>query len=172
MYIKRRERITLREQLERNQRAICFQAGVPYYENDLQKALPPKRDRVRRPVDDQPVGPTEHQEQCAVIQWWRSAHLQYNVPEFALFAVPNGGARDAITGARLKAEGVRRGALDLILALPSAAYAGLFIELKVRDNQPSDAQKAFVEYLNGAGYKAVVHWSADAVIAEIRGYLA
>lgn len=170
--IRRIEHLSLRERLEQNQRAICFQAGVPYSENDLQKALPPKRERVRRPVDGQPVGPTEHQEQCAVIQWWRNVHPLYNVPEFALFAVPNGGARDAITGARLKSEGVRSGALDLILAIPSAAYAGLFIELKVRNNQPSDKQKAFVEYLNGAGYKAIVHWSADAVIAEIKEYLA
>lgn len=145
-------------------------SGKPKMEFKTQ--LPPKRNRIKRPVDGQPVGPTEHQEQCAVIQWWRSAYPTYNVPEFALFAVPNGGARDAITGARLKAEGVRRGALDLILAIPSAAYAGLFIELKVRDNQPSDQQKAFVEYFNGAGYKAVVHWSADAAIEEIKEYLA
>src|SRR5688572_6150019 len=72
--------------------------------------VPPKRDRIRRPSDGKPVGPTEHQEQCAVIQWWGHAHHSYQLPVFALFAIPNGGARDVITGARLKAEGVRRGA--------------------------------------------------------------
>ena len=52
---KREGHISLREKLEQNQRAICFYQGVPYVENDLQKALPPKRDRIRRPVDDKPV---------------------------------------------------------------------------------------------------------------------
>lgn len=65
--MRRREgRLSLRERLERNQRAICFRAGVPYHENELQKSLPPKRDRVRRPVDQQPVVPLEKEVLAAV----------------------------------------------------------------------------------------------------------
>lgn len=133
--------------------------------------LPPKRHRVRR-CDGKPIGPSEHQEQAAVISWWWLARNKYNLPHFALFAVPNGGARDFITGARLKAEGVRRGALDLILAKPTQKYHGLFIEMKVGSNKPTDEQAAFVAYLQQVGYCATVHWSSASAIAEIEAYLA
>lgn len=123
--------------------------------------------RQRKPA----VGPSEHQEQCAVIDWWWHAHQRYKLPPFALFAVPNGGARDAITGSLLKAEGVRPGALDLILAKPTLKYAGLFLEMKVGSNKPSYEQEAFIAYLRGVGYRASVHWNAGTAIKEIETYL-
>src|SRR5690606_27339000 len=98
-------------------------------------------------------------------------HQQYGVPSFALFAVPNGGARDVITGSKLKAEGVRRGALDLVLAKPTARFSGLFLEMKVGSNKPTPEQDQFITYLTGAGYRASVHWSADSAIKEIQWYL-
>lgn len=107
-----------------------------------------------------------------MISWWRLQHELYGLPVFALFAVPNGGARDAITGSRLKAEGVRRGALDLILAKPTTKYHGLFIEMKVGDNRPTIDQSAFIDYLDSAGYKTSVHWDAVSAINEIKEYLA
>jgi hypothetical protein len=128
--------------------------------------------RAKRSPSAKPAGPSEHQEQCAVISWWRVAHKQYLLPEFALAALPNGGARDMITGARLKAEGVRRGLPDLFLATARRHYAGLFLELKIGSNKPSPDQRAFIDHLNQAGYRAVVHWSADDAIAEIKAYLA
>ena len=47
----------------------------------------------------------EHSLQVCCVHWFR---LQY--PQYAtlLFAVPNGGARNAITAGKLKAEGVVR----------------------------------------------------------------
>lgn len=142
------------------------------YEALYCKDLPPKRERVRRPVDGKPVGRTEHQEQVEVVGWWNTACGQYHLPNFALFAVPNGGARDAITGARLKAEGVRRGALDLVLAWPVKGFHGLFIEMKVGDNQTTEEQRDFIDYLDAAGYKTAVHWTAAGAIREIERYLA
>jgi hypothetical protein len=127
--------------------------------------------RAKRSPSTKPAGPSEHQEQCAVIAWWRLAHSCYALPEWALAAIPNGGARDMITGARLKAEGVRRGMPDLLLASARGDYHGLFIELKVGSNKPSSEQIAFMDHLNHAGYRAVVHWSADDAIAEIKAYL-
>lgn len=137
----------------------------------LTQPVPPKRDRVRRPVDGKPVGATEHQEQCAVISWWWRVHQRYNLPHFALFAIPNGGARDVITGARLKAEGVRPGTPDLMLAKPNVRFNGLYVEMKAGDNKPSDAQREFIAYLEGVGYRATVHWSAASAIKEIEEYL-
>ncbi len=134
-------------------------------------SAPPRRERIKRPVDGRPVLASEHQEQAALISWWSNVHRSYALPHFSLFAVPNGGARDAITGARLKDEGVRRGALDLILAKTTKRYAGLFLEMKVGDNKPTDEQEAFIEYLIGAGYCASVHWNAASAIEEIKRYL-
>ena len=141
------------------------------YEQQFVKQLPPKRNRLRRPVDGRLAGPTEHQEQCAVISWWALAHRNYALPQFALFAVPNGGARDVITGARLKAEGVRRGTPDLILAAPRSGFHGLFLELKVGSNQPSPEQKEFIAHLEASGYSAAVYWSSEDAIKAIEAYL-
>ena len=141
------------------------------YREKFVKELPPKRDKVFRPYDRKPVGPSEHQEQSAVIKWWALVHQQYRLPEFALFAIPNGGARDPITGARLKAEGVRRGVVDLMLARANDQHAGLFLEMKVGSNKPSNEQVVFMEYLASAGYLASVHWDSASAINAIQDYL-
>lgn len=133
--------------------------------------LPPKRERIRRPVDGKPVGPSEHQEQCRVVSWWALQHKRFGLPVIALFAIPNGGARDVITGARLKAEGVRRGVPDLCLAVPRGGYHGLYIEMKVGDGKPSDAQQELIAHLNANNYKAEVHWSSTSAIEAIEEYL-
>lgn len=141
------------------------------YERLFVASTAPKRAAIRRPSDGKPVGPSEHQVQVAVIQWWRLQHQIYALPEFALFAIPNGGARDPITGARLKAEGVRAGALDLCLAAPRGTYHGWYGEMKVGDNKPTEKQQAFIAYLDSAGYKTGVHWTSESAIDSIREYL-
>ena len=127
---------------------------------------------VRRPVDNKPVIASEHQEQSTLISWWKLVHQQYGLPDFALFAIPNGGARSMITGKLLKDEGVRKGALDLMLAVAAKNHHGLFIEMKVGDNKPSEFQTAFIEYLTSAGYKCAVHWNSKTAQQEIEEYLA
>lgn len=136
-----------------------------------QRIIAPKRERIRR-ADGKAIVPTEHQEQCAVIEWWWIAHGKYRLPPFALFACPNGGHRDAITGSLLKAEGVRPGTPDLILAAPTPAFSGLFVEMKKTDGaKPSPDQTAFLDYLLSAGYSASVHYGATSAIKEIEDYL-
>src|SRR6266403_838657 len=78
----------------------------------IRNEIPPRRERVKRPVDGRAPQPSEHQVQAAVISWWARSHNLYALPEYALFAVPSGGHRDVITGSLLKAEGVRRGVPD------------------------------------------------------------
>lgn len=171
-------RLSRRDQIQANNATFRFAAAatgdpevIARTERELITPLPPKRERIRRPVDGKPVQASEHQEQCAVISWWWRVHQKYGLPTFALFAVPNGGARDVITGARLKAEGVRRGALDLILAKPTTQFAGLFLEMKVGSNKPSPEQNAFMQYLEEVGYQTGVHWNAGAAIKAIEDYL-
>lgn len=141
-------------------------------EQQIAALAPEKRREIRRPVDQKPVHRSEHQEQSEVVSWWNLICHTYKLPAFALFAIPNGGARDMITGAMLKREGVRRGAFDLCLAAARNGHHGLYIEMKVGNNKPSDEQEKFKEYLNSAGYKASVHWDAKSAIDAIEQYLA
>jgi len=126
---------------------------------------------VIRRRSSNPDKKSEHQEQVEVIWWWRKNHERYNLPEFALFAIPNGGVRDPITASRLKAEGVRRGVLDLMLCAPVDEAHGLFIEMKSGYNKPTPEQIAFMEYLKSKSYRCAVHWTGADAIKEIEEYL-
>ncbi len=119
---------------------------------------------------------SESAEQCALISWWALAHKTFGVPEVCLFAVPNGGRRDAITGARLKEEGVRAGIPDLFLAYPKNGAHGLFLEMKRQKGSGSyyratEAQKKAMEAFTEAGYLCVVAYGAREAIDAIEKYL-
>lgn len=118
--------------------------------------------------------PSEHAEQCALIKWWSLECKRLGVPENLLFAIPNGGARSAITGATLKAEGVRAGAPDLFLAVSGAGKHGLFIEMKRRRGGVVSApQKEIKAELERFGYSVEVCCGFDearAAILEYFGY--
>lgn len=70
---------------------------------------------------------SESQIQHSCLTWFRH---QYPFLSRMLFAVPNGGKRDARTGAQMKYEGVLRGVADLILLVPKKGFASLCIEMK------------------------------------------
>ena len=112
----------------------------------------------------------EHRLQCACVRWFR---LQYPQLSRLLFAVPNGGARDAVTGARLKDEGVVAGVADLILLTPSAdgsAHA-LCLELKTASGRQSDSQREFQAAASAAGNRYVIIRSLDEFIDEVNRHL-
>ena len=88
-----------------------------------------------------------------------------------LYAIPNGGARDAVTGARLKAEGVMAGVADLFLSIPNLQYHGLYIEMKTVKGTQSQAQRIFQQRVEAMGYRYAVVRSFDQFVAEIREYL-
>lgn len=115
--------------------------------------LPAKRERVKSAV------PTESQEQIAFVRWFR---LQY--PGVRIFAIPNGGARDAITGAILRAEGVEPGVPDLMIP----AWK-LFIEFKrVKGSATSDEQKEWAAYLVEHGYAHFYAFGCEDAIKKVR----
>lgn len=98
----------------------------------------------------------EHRLQVACKNWYR---LQYNNAHAhaALFAIPNGGARDAVTGARLKSEGALAGVADMILLKRTAQYGALLIEFKTAKGRQSTRQKWWEENITYAGeYKYIV----------------
>jgi hypothetical protein len=109
--------------------------------------------------------------QRSLMTWWSVAHRSLGVPHDALFAIPNGGARSPITGAILKAEGVRPGVPDLFLSCPRGGYAGLFIELKTLTGRVRPEQSAWMAGAIVRGYWAVVARGWDQARAEIESYL-
>ena len=109
----------------------------------------------------------EHKLQVACVKWFR-----YQYPDYAkrLFAIPNGGARNVVTGAMLKAEGVLPGVPDLFLAAARNKFHGLFIEMKAGGNKVSKAQSEMIDVLKNAHYKVVVCNSFEQFQAEIDEY--
>ncbi|MES9947195.1 MAG: VRR-NUC domain-containing protein [Candidatus Thiodiazotropha sp.] len=98
-------------------------------------------------------GATEHQEQAALFRWATFAQARW--PELGLLhAIPNGGQRNKIVAARLKAEGVRPGVPDLCLPVARGRWHGLYIELKALGGRPSKAQRQWIRALRRQGYRA------------------
>ncbi len=95
----------------------------------------PKRERKKSDI------PSEHWEQMQVVNWMRKNGWTY-------FAVPNGGKRDKIAGAHLRAEGVSAGVPDLICIAPVQCV----IEMKrTKGGKVSESQKEWLEKFNGTG---------------------
>ena len=119
----------------------------------------------RAPAKGAPACPTESQEQKALFDWWRA--YARNTP-LVMLHIPNGGARNAITGSRMKAEGVTAGVPDILLAVPRQGCHGLWIELKRRKGgRVSEAQEHVMARLRQAGYRVEVckgWWEAREVI--------
>lgn len=97
-----------------------------------------------------PACPTESDEQKALIKWWS---IQFPQFDNLLFHIPNGGLRNLKTAVRLKAEGVKPGVADLFLALPTAKWHGMFIEMKRQHgNRQTELQKEFQAAVESQGY--------------------
>jgi hypothetical protein len=97
----------------------------------------------------------ESQIQINCVKWFRLTHPE---PKYLIFAVPNGGNRNAITGAILKAEGVRSVVPDLIIM---SAGVILFVEMKQPKGTQNPNQKDFQKIVEGMGFKYFICKSFD-----------
>ena len=103
------------------------------------------------------------------MRWFNLKHRKL---KGRLFAVPNGGKRDALTGAKLKAEGVVAGGADLILLVPNRFYGALLVEMKTLTGRQSKSQKDWEQIITSErDYKYVVCHSLDDFIREVDDYL-
>ena len=107
---------------------------------------------------------SEASEQCAFIEW---ADLK-GVP---VFAIPNGGRRDAKEAAHLKKQGVKPGVPDLFVPVARGGYHGLFIEMKDGRNKPTDKQAEWIALLRDEGYAAFVCYGAGNAMACADWYM-
>ena len=114
--------------------------------------------------------PTESQSQQAVFEW-----AEWNIncyPDLEwMYAIPNGGLRHKAVAAKLKAEGVKSGVSDIHLPVPKGRYIGLWIELKVGKNKPTEKQLRFQEQMREYGHYACVCYGAAEAIAKLEWYL-
>lgn len=123
-----------------------------------------RKGRVRKRPSE-----VEHRIQQACVRWF---NLQYPHLRGRLFAVPNGGRRDVVTGTKLKAEGVVAGVADLILLVTNKAFGALLIEMKKPGGIQSAAQRQWQEIVTTNGeYKYVICRSIYDFMREIREYL-
>lgn len=133
---------------------------------------------------------TEHAHQAALFCWAaqyiNSPHGVIRVKEALarMFAIPNGDQRGdgthkgaQIAGARLKAEGMKPGVMDIFLAYPSGGFHGLFIEMKKPGMQKkknggcSDEQMEFTNLLQTVAYDVRVCYSWEEARQTILHYL-
>lgn len=117
----------------------------------------------RKKYDDE-----EHRIQSACVRAFRYKYpkLRHN-----LFAVPNGGRRDIVTGAKLKAEGALAGVSDLIFLKSNRFYGALLIEMKTPKGTQQETQKEWERKITADGYKYVVCRSVGEFLQEIEDYL-
>lgn len=112
----------------------------------------------------------ENQEQEALFQWADVYSRIY--PELELmFHIPNGGKRDRTEAVSLKRQGVKAGVPDICLPVPRGCFHGLFIEMKVGRNKPTQKQLKWLIGLNKQGYAVTVCYSWMAARDKILKYL-
>ena len=108
---------------------------------------------------------SEHSLQVQCVQWFRFAF-----PNKLIFAVPNGGARNIVVATKLRAEGVLKGVPDLFIPEPNLNYHGLFIELKVGYNKPTEYQKELMQKLIFRKYACAVCYTFEEFEKIVKDY--
>ena len=91
---------------------------------------------------------SEANEQIAVIDYCE-------LRNYPIFAIPNGGSRNQLEAANLKRQGVKSGVPDLCVPVAKHNYHGMYIEMKVGRNKPTDNQIKWLRMLKENGYKFV-----------------
>jgi hypothetical protein len=138
--------------------------GAPMHDSPFTRGKARKAPRQRKPRQDR-----EHAEAVALMRLVKLHEARWPALRW-LFAVPNGGARNKVAGAKLKAEGTRRGVPDYLWPQRSGSYVGLALELKAKGGRVEPAQRDWLAHLEAQGWRCVVAYGADEAWAAIREY--
>ena len=112
---------------------------------------------------------SEHDLQVNCVNWFRIVYPQYAK---LLMAIPNGGQRNSIVAAKLKAEGVVAGVPDLFLAISRHKMHGLWIEMKNgKAGRVSGNQDEMMARLMSEGYECRIARSRDDFESIVNDYL-
>ena len=112
----------------------------------------------------------EEHEQIALFTW--AAIHEDRYPELALIHhIPNGGKRTKTEAAQFKRAGVKAGIPDIFLPAAREEYHGLYIEMKVGKNEPTEEQCKMIRKLNDQYYCTVICYSVEEAVDVIESYL-
>lgn len=134
-----------------------------------------KRRAVRKPSTIKPAARahgkrSEDQELVAFFDW-----VRWNESGDSLFSlifhIANERKTSPRAGAYLKRKGVRAGIPDVCVPVARHGYSAMYVELKIKPNKISDAQKERMLALHGAGNCVRVAWSAQELINLVKWYL-
>lgn len=103
--------------------------------------------------------------QQACVRFFR---LQY--PDRMIYAIPNGGHRNRVTGAILKNEGTLAGIPDLHIPESNGNYLTLYIEMKVGYNKPSEAQTRVIKMLEDRGHYVAICYTFEEFEKVVKTY--
>ena len=112
----------------------------------------------------------EEQEQIIVFSWIALHEERYPQLKMA-YHCPNGGARDARTGAKLKRMGVKKGVPDILCHEISGHFRGFALEMKSGKNKLTKEQKEWLKRFVDLGYYTDTCYSAEEAICAIKEYL-
>lgn len=104
---------------------------------------------------------SEHVDQREFVSWFRQTW-----PDVRIYAIPNGGARNIIVAAKLKAEGVSAGVPDL-----HVPAWNLWIEMKRgKGGRASTKQNDWIQYLEGIGHTVFVCHGVDEAKSKVEDF--
>lgn len=119
----------------------------------------------------------EGNEQKVLIRWLKGEQRRGKqvgmLLEDVTYHVPNGGKRNKKTAADLKAQGVRAGVSDLVIASARGGWHGLYIEFKAappHDAAFADSQREWLARMEARGYLAVLAKGVDEAKAVLVAY--
>ncbi|SDL78169.1 VRR-NUC domain-containing protein [Modicisalibacter muralis] len=121
----------------------------------------------------------EEREHAAAVAWLHGESLRGSEVGGLyepFFHPPNGGNRDAVAGAKLKAQGAKAGVSDFIFLCGRGGWLGLVVEFKAmppNDARLSDSQRDWLTLSERHGYCAVLargFFELRAVLQEYAGW--
>lgn len=117
-----------------------------------------------------PTHQSESVTQICLFRW--AGYMQGKYPELQwMYHVPNEGKRSKSAGARMRQEGLKAGVPDICLPVPRGSFHGLYIEMKIDDNKPTEKQKEWLAGLKEQGYFTAVCYGWEAATKVILDYL-
>ena len=116
-------------------------------------------------------GVTEHSEQSALYQWADLMVATGKYPELHLMhAIPNWRPKKS-ERIYLAEEGVKASIPDNFLPVARDGFHGMYIEMKIGKNQPTEGQRTMHKALQAQGYYVVTCWGFEWARDEIIVYL-
>ena len=98
--------------------------------------------------------------QAEAVKWYNNTFcLKTQNPRGLIYAVPNGGSRNAVEALKLRDTGTLAGVSDLHIILPNGRF--LFAEAKIIGGRQSDSQKDFEQRVKFLGFEYIIFYDLE-----------